>query len=461
MLTMMDWFCGAGGSSQGAHTVPGVEVALAANHWDIALATHAENFTSTDHWQGDIRYAPVQDWPVADLFWASPECPQWSSARGKPRDYHTQDTLPGLEPDTDIEADRSRALMEEVPMYLAGAQRRGGLVLGGVVENVVEVRSWIHWNRWLREFDLLGYDTRLIALNSMHAHGTITPQAPQSRDRLYLAYWHRSIGRTPDWNKWMRPTADCERCGQVSAVQSWKRPGADMGRYRVSYTYRCPSTGCRGREVEPVTLPALAAIDPTIPAQRIGDRKRPLAEKTMARIRLGAKRYWLPILAPTGGTDGVALPPLMTPVEGRYGKQASPATDPYRTQTARNETGIALPPVMVTLRGGGSQTSAYPATDPMGAVSAGGNHHGLAMTMDARPFDLDDVRFRMLEPNEIGAAMAFTDGYTVLGNKRQRVRQYGNAVTPPVAELIVSALAEAVTGEALERRGHQDWAAAA
>jgi DNA (cytosine-5)-methyltransferase 1 len=61
-----------------------------------------------------------------------------------------------------------------------------------------------------------------------------------------------------------------------------------------------------------------------------------------------------------------------------------------------------------------------------------------------------EVLFRMLEPYEIGKAMAFTDGYKVVGNRRQRVRMYGNAVTPPVAEVIVSALVEAITGEDLE-----------
>jgi len=55
--------------------------------------------------------------------------------------------------------------------------------------------------------------------------------------------------------------------------------------------------------------------------------------------------------------------------------------------------------------------------------------------------------FRMLEPHEIGAAMAFHAGYQVVGSKRVKVRQYGNAVTPPVAEVIISALVEAITGE--------------
>jgi DNA (cytosine-5)-methyltransferase 1 len=65
--------------------------------------------------------------------------------------------------------------------------------------------------------------------------------------------------------------------------------------------------------------------------------------------------------------------------------------------------------------------------------------------------DIDDVLFRMLEPHEIGRAMSFADEYVVLGNKREKVRQYGNAVTPNAAEVLVCALIEAVTGEELSR----------
>jgi Site-specific DNA methylase len=89
MLTVMDWFCGAGGSSQGADAVPGVRVTRAANHWERAIQSHSANFPTVDHWLGDIREAPVERWPVADIFWASPECPQWSNARGKRRDFNT------------------------------------------------------------------------------------------------------------------------------------------------------------------------------------------------------------------------------------------------------------------------------------------------------------------------------------------------------------------------------------
>lgn len=590
-LTVMDWFCGAGGSSQGMHSVPGVRVERAANHWERAIESHAANFPTVDHYRGDIREAPVDQWPVTDIFWASPECPQWSVARGKKRDFDTSqqgDLFDDFGPSEEVE--RSRALMEEVPMYLRGVIARGGLVKAGVVENVVDVRAWDQWDRWIGEIKKLGYHTHVIALNSMHADPRTVHKAPQSRDRLYVAYWHQSLNRTPDWNKWLRPRAWCPTCDQwVQAVQSFKQPGRDMGRYRQQYVYRCPQTKCRNSIIEPETLPAAVAIDWTMSGQRIGDRAKPLAPKTLARIQAGLDKFAKPMVVPAGGTwrndavpadepmptrttrenDGLAvppflvplrsgrnrviladtqplatvvadggnhglcIPPLLIPVEGRDGKEPASANTPLRTQTARNETGLAWLPFMVTLRGGGDLADGGRSIhDALGTVSASGNHHGLvapdipaflmrnntprgnagqmstgvdepARTLTAAghqslvtwehllvPYygngtarsvrepvgtlstrdryalvsgdvDINDVLFRMLEPHEIGRAMSFADQYIVLGNKREKVRQYGNAVTPNAAEVIVCALVEAITGEELDRYSHQDMAVAA
>ena len=587
-LTVMDWFCGAGGSSQGMHSIPGVRMERAANHWERAIESHAANFPTVDHYRGDIREAPVETWPVTDIFWASPECPQWSNARGKKRDFDASlqgDLFDGFGPTE--EEERSRALMEEVPMYLRGVQQRGGLVKAGVVENVVDVRAWDQWDRWLGELHKLGYETRVIALNSMHADPRTVHKAPQSRDRLYVAYWHRSLGRTPDWDKWLRPRAWCTGCDTwVQAVQRFKQPGRDMGRYRQQYVYRCPNAACRNQIVEPETLPAAVAIDWALPGQRIGDRAKPLADKTLARIQAGLDKFARPMMVPAGGTwrndatpvtdpmatrttrendglavppfitelrggssvravtdplgtvatsgghHGLAVPPLLIPVEGRDGKEPGSANNPLRTQTARNETGLAWLPFMVTMRGGGDQLRGRSIGEPVGTVSANGNHHGLvtpdipAMVMrnngskgdggehctSAAEFlrtmttaghqslvtwehllvpyysngtaktvrepvgtlstrdryalvqdnvDIQDVLFRMLEPHEIGRAMSFADQYIVLGSKRERVRQYGNAVTPPAAEVIVCALVEAITGEEMDRHTGTAFEAAA
>jgi DNA (cytosine-5)-methyltransferase 1 len=582
MLRLNDWFCGAGGATQGAHQVPGVVPVLAANHDQLAIDTHSTNFPDVEHFRGDIRDLDVAGHPYAEIFWASPECTNWSQAKGKAVDFDGRQQ-PGLFGDPEIADDvaRSRALMQDVIRYLEGMDLRQQPVLAGVVENVTDIRKWEHWHAWRSRIERLGYRTRLIALNSMHAQSRWTPRAPQSRDRLYLAYWHTKIGRDPDWDRWLRPSAHCPTCDRdVAAVQSWKKPGIDMGRYRTQYVYRCPTVSCRGQIVEPVFVPAAAAIDWTLPGERIGDRKKPLAAKTLARIEAGIAKYARPIileaaghtferrpgvrtrpmdrelttqhttlakglavpmLVPAGGTwndtgqplteamrtrttretDGVLVPPLLVPVEGREGKQAAPAGDFMRTQTARNETGLLIPPFLAQFRqgterrihdlreplptivaDGGNSGMVVPPfitelwgtakTRPIGralaTVSAEGNHHFLTVpqatmaawaalygydggqfrdhTREPLPTQttvqgdgilsgaglpaVEDCLFRMLEPHEIHAGMAFVPDYIVLGNKRQKVKQLGNAVTPPVAEVLVSALVECISGEAVE-----------
>lgn len=48
-LTLTDLFCGAGGSSTGAIQVPGIEVRVASNHWQLAVDTHNTNHPDAAH----------------------------------------------------------------------------------------------------------------------------------------------------------------------------------------------------------------------------------------------------------------------------------------------------------------------------------------------------------------------------------------------------------------------------
>jgi len=552
-LTVFDEFTGFGGSLGGIQKVPGVVGRFAANHSTYALEVSARNYPHVEHFCGDVQRHDITKFQPCAIFWASPACPNWTSAKGVKRmfDRTNQVAIPGLEPDTDPVAERSRLLMDEVHRYLQAMWISGQPVLAGVVENVVECRKWSEWARWRGEFHLMGYETKLIAFNAMHARPVRARKAPQSRDRLWFAYWLKALGRTPDWDKWLRPRAWCPRCDrEVDAVQAWKRPGVDMGRYRQQYVYRCPNSTCRGQVVEPYTEPASSAIDWSLPSVRIGERAEPLAPKTMARVAVGAVRFGVrvPTLAPAGGTwreaptpvtepmptrttresDGLAVPPLLVPVEGRDGKEARPASEPARTQTCRNETGLAVLPFVATLRGGGSAKAPNLVSDPLTTVTASGNHHALVRSPDllvpyystgvARPtsepigtlstvdryaltrgvqFDpdavmravgqieeidrqirsfpegpvrdgarvaldaqaariaagmgLDEFEFRMLEPHEIAAAMAFDPDFEVFGSKRDQVRGFGNAVPGCVSEVLVSALVEAITGVELER----------
>ncbi|WP_412475397.1 DNA cytosine methyltransferase [Gordonia sp. LUNF6] len=217
-------------------------------------------------------------------------------------------------------------------------------------------------------------------------------------------------------------------------------------------------------------------------------------------------RAW-PIDEPLRTVHTTASKGLVVPVEGRVGKTATSTADPLRTMTTRNETGIAVPcggtwretassladplptrttvetdgiaftktpPFIAELRGGGSD--ARSTTDPLSTVTASGNHHALLMrnnstkgsgaehvTPVAEPartmttaghqsllaapaptIDINDVLFRMLEPTEIIRAMDFPDTYTVLGNRREKVRMAGNAVTPCAARDLLAVVAESL-----------------
>jgi DNA (cytosine-5)-methyltransferase 1 len=530
MLTLTDLFCGAGGSSTGATFVPGVQVRMAANHWQLAVDTHNTNHPDADHSCADLSQVDPRYFPTTDLLWASPECTNHSQAKGRKRESAQGDLFE--KPLPDEAAERSRATMWDVVRFTEYHRYQAVLV-----ENVVDAYHWPPFQAWLMAMDSLGYAHQLVFLNSMHAQAAGLPAA-QSRDRMYVVF-HRKGNRTPALSKWQRPRAWCPTCDvEVAAMQAWK-PGKKSGRYRQQYLYRCPNTKCRNQIVEPGWLPAATIIDWGNLGTRIGDRPKPLADKTRRRIAAGIARYWRPIHLEAGGHTYDAADPkhaqygdpnsyyrawstneplrtlhtieskaLAVPVEGRQGKQAAPLSGALRTQTTRLETAIVSPPFIAELRGGGS--TARPTARPLATVTAAGNHHALVTpyygnatptpseralptvtTVDRHalvmrnntargdqgqmstpatevmrtltttghqslltPGDLaaaeaqvDDVMFRMLEPSEVIAAMAFPDTYIVLGNRREQVRMAGNAVTPPAARDLIAAVVESLTGQ--------------
>ncbi len=544
-----DLFCGAGGSGLGAHAA-GVTLYLAANHWELAVATHQQNFPECRHDTADISQVNPRRYRRTRILWASPECTNHSGAKGIRKPAVQPDLFGDTVPDE--AAERSRATMWDVPRFA-----ECHLYDAVIVENVVEAARWVMFEAWLMAMHALGYRHQIVYLNSMHAPAQKAPRAPQSRDRMYVVFT-RTGNPLPDLD--IRPLAWCDPCGlEVGAIQSWKRPDARWGRYRSQYLYRCPNVACRFSVVEPYADPAASIIDWSMQGTRIGDRTRPLSDKTMARIRSGLLRYGR-AMAPDaassafitnhrGGVGDYRTSPiserlptvtasgnhlgLVVPVEGREGKQAVPVGVPLRTQSTRSETGLLVPaggtwndaasplsepmrsrttretdalvipyygtgvarpaeyplPTMGTvdtagvafiaeLRGGGSDHR--PVTEPMSTVSAGGRHHMLVrhqsskgpgaemctpVTEPARTMtttspqslvgyrpdgvpDAEDCTFRMLEPAEIGAAMAFRADYGVLGNRREQVRQYGNAVTPPAAEWLYRAVVASLEGVA-------------
>ncbi|MCR1785348.1 DNA cytosine methyltransferase [Nocardioides carbamazepini] len=415
-VTILDLFCGAGGSSSGAHSIPGVKVTMAANHWPLAVETHNTNHPETDHDCADLSQVDPRRYPKTDGLWASPECTNHSPAKG--RKTH------------DEASERSRATMWDVCRF---AEHHAYKFV--IVENVVDVVKWVGYRGWITTMTDLGYDHKVVYLNSMHANQAGLP-APQSRDRVYVVFWRRG-DRRPDFEKWTSPRAVCSMHGRIRATQDWKKP-TPWGRYRAQYVYRCPGTECDHQVVDPMWLPASYAIDWSLPGTRIGDRKRPLAEKTRRRIEAGIRKHWSPIhleaagntydAATRGGTywrawpvsdplttqhttnsKGVAyLPEMLEPLVMRpytprggddSGQMSTPVGEELRTLTASSTPGLLVPaggtwnddatPVDQVMRTRTTRetealvipmrnhNTTKPASDPLDTVAANGNHHGL------------------------------------------------------------------------------------
>jgi DNA (cytosine-5)-methyltransferase 1 len=135
---------------------------------------------------------------------------------------------------------------------------------------------------------------------------------------------------------------------------------------------------------------------------------------------------------------------LVVPMR-RNGRAAS-TTGPVPTVTAggqhhgllmRNNTATGDPGVMVT-----------PVTEPARTVTTKG-HQSLLVPQDPPALDVERVvdkcGFRMLEPYEIAAAMAFPTGYIPRAlPKKDQVKLAGNAVTPPVMTWIVGRILQAL-----------------
>jgi len=278
-ITAVVDYCGAGGESQGL-TEAGIRVIQAANHDELAIRTHSANHADTDHLLTDLLVQDPRMRPRAHIYQASPECTFHSPAGGRKRHRAMLDMFDDYVPDA--AGERSRATMMTV---LSMAESKRFPIV--IVENVVEVADWEMFEVWLAGFTALGYEHQILNVSAAHVWSERNAPAPQWRDRIYFVFYLRGIP-FPDIAP--RPWAACALCGtDVRAVQSWKKAGRRIGKYRTQYVYVCPIPG--HPVVEPYVMPALDALDLSDLGERIADRKRPLAAATMRRIRVGALMF--------------------------------------------------------------------------------------------------------------------------------------------------------------------------
>ncbi|HZR50041.1 MAG TPA: DNA cytosine methyltransferase [Streptosporangiaceae bacterium] len=368
-LTYTDIFCGAGGSSIGL-TEAGLELQLAANHWDRAIETHSANFRDAEHLCADVSNYDMRRLPKTDVLWASPICTENSPAGGRKRRPKGQLDLleeAGHVPGAGME--RTRATFHDV--IRATEVHRYKAV---IVENVTEVADWELWDWWLSGMVLLGYNYQLVSVSSAHIGGEGNPYAPQWRDRLYVVFTRIGIP-LPDVSP--RPLAWCPVCeALVCAFQSWKRPERPkIGKYGRQYVYCCPETACGHAVAEPLVLPAASAIDWSDLGTPIGERKRPLAANTIRRIRAGLELFAQPVTVAVGGNT------YERPGSGYV--RAWPVGElPMGTRTGTPGEALATPDgAFLTLLRSNRVRNLGVDDEPLAAIMAGGSNHGLVLPL--------------------------------------------------------------------------------
>lgn len=210
-MRAVDLFAGWGGFTAGA-TQAGAKVVWAANHWPLAVQTHAANHPDTEHVCQDLRQADWTKLPRFDLLLASPACQGHSTAsQPKRRVYHDAMRATAWAVVDCAEVTRPRAL---------------------VVENVPSFARWQLYPLWQEALRQLGYRLQLQVLRASHFG------VPQRRDRLFitgmlgknppmirpLSATEPAFGPCIEWEAdgW-RPIASCSGAGARRRMEVAKR----------------------------------------------------------------------------------------------------------------------------------------------------------------------------------------------------------------------------------------------
>ena len=382
----IDGFAGGGGASTGIEQALGRSVDVAVNHSPTAIAIHKANHPTTEHHCQDIRAiwprVATRSRPVGGA-WFSPDCKEFSKAKGGPV------------------KDRSiRTLADEIPHWLSETQPDVAYV-----ENVEEFEDWgpleqgedgkwrviidrkgEDFKKWVRKCRSLGYRVDWRQLRACD-YG-----APTSRKRLYIIM--RRDKRPIVWPKATHAPANDNRVLRGKLLPY--RTAAEC----IDWSIRCPSIFERAKEL----------VDAT---------KRRVAHGVMRYVVNAALNGQRPFIVPVTHTGDIrvhdSLDPLRTITTANGGELAavdvglaahitkfrggavgSDAANPMPTVTANGEPArpagaVPLGLVGATLyrtRNGereGQQPRALDVQKPLGTVAAESSGFGLA-TAEMVPF---------------------------------------------------------------------------
>lgn len=499
-ITATDQFCGAGGSSTGAKRA-GVEVRLALNHWKLAIETHNTNHPDTDHDCTDIQACDPRRYPSTDILITSPECTNHSLAKGSRQVKSQLDLFSKNIIDPTAERSRATMwdvprfaeyhnyniiIVENVvdarkwvmfPAWLSAMH------LLGYSHKIVYANSMhfqptpqsrdrmyiVFWKNGNQEPDL-----------------NLCPEAycENCCKKVVTYQWWKNPNKK--WGKYK--TQYMYRCTTCTEI-------VEPYYYAAFNAIDWADIGIKiGERKKPLSKNTIRRINHGL--EKYGNQYLQVINYSPGY----SKPINQPFSTITTTDHHGLLSPMVIKLEHSKNENVKPVTDVFQTQTTRqsyslltpwiiemNRTGSAKPGLCAasTITAGGinhammaapfivenkgqsnsksiidvvgtqttkpslgvvsnekwnsfiqsyyGNTTLNHITEPTGTVTTK-ERHSLVSYQSPK---IEECYYRMLKPHEIQKIMAFDDSYIILGNSKDKVKQLGNAVTPPVMEWLV------------------------
>ncbi len=450
---VVDNFAGGGGASTGMELGLNQHVDIAINHDKDAIDMHKMNHPETKHYCESVwDVDPIEACnkrPVG-LAWFSPDCKHFSRAKGAtPVSKHIR----GLA----WVAVRWAAL---VPVRMIMLENVEEFLTWGPL---IEVKPNVFKPDPLRKGETFKAFVAALSTGLALDHPAIEDVKNALGDNFDLSAIEKGLGYSVEW--------------KVLKACDYGTPTIRKRLFLVArndgQAIEWP-TATHGKGLQPYRT-AADIIDWNVPVRSIFNRKRPLAEKTMARIAKGLQKFVIdsdnPFIVP-----GECSTPFITEHANGSNQRNMSANEPLRTICAQVKGGhfALVTSHMIKFRG---SNIGHGTDEPVHTISAGGFHlgevrafiikyYGTGMahnmekpldtittkdrfgliTVKGEDYQIVDIGMRMLEPHELFAAMGFPLDYKTSHDsngkklsKAKQVARCGNAVCPPIPKALVIA----------------------
>ncbi len=489
IIKAADLFCGAGGTSSGLYRAckaigAGIDL-VAVNHWTIAIETHKANHPDARHICATLESIdPREAAPSGrlNILVASPECTHHSVARG------------GKPVNDQLRASAWHILRWAELLTIDNI----------LIENVREFRDWgpttatgkpikrrkgETYQAFLNALRSLNYNVEDRALNAAD-YGD-----PTSRNRLFVIARHgRKKIIWPNPSHTANETAalfgdDLKPYRTAREVIDWDFPGESIFKRKkplANATLARIAAGLRkygGRNAEPFLVMLYGSndarsVDRPMPTITAGGNHIGICKPFLTHItHMGGDRVHdidepVPTITCAHRGEMALVEPFLVRYHGNHpGKNDSerrthsvdnplPTLDtsnryalcePFITimkgQSKTRELDRPLPAIttnphlylcepFITMYYGQSKASSI--NEPLDTITTRDRFGLVEPCTDGET--VYDIRFRMLQPHELAAAMSFDKGYLFSGNKTDKVKQIGNAVPVRTAAALCQSL---------------------